>query len=110
MTNCFTIQSVAAHAARKRNAWKPTRTELLQDIQASCLEYNRGGLWNQKYDRENIISVDMIACYPASFLGYGFAGEYFKRFGDPTHEMTRVAINGPLPDFDLTFFCSCRII
>ena len=51
-----------------------------------------------------MISVDIVACYPGSFLGYGFAAEYFKRFGHPTHEMTRVAINGPLPDFDLTGF------
>ena len=46
----------------------------------------------------------MVACYPLSFLGYGAAAEYFKRFGHPGHEMTRVAINGPLPDFDLNGF------
>ena len=51
-----------------------------------------------------MISVDMVACYPGSFLGYGECAEYFKRFGHPVHEMTRVAINGPLPDFDLTGF------
>ena len=51
-----------------------------------------------------MISVDIVACYPASFLGYGFAAEYFKRFGHPTHEMTRDAINGPLPDFELDGF------
>ena len=104
LTNCFTIPSVAAHFARIKNAWKPTRVEFLPDIEDSCLEFNHGGLWNQKYDRDNIISVDMVACYPASFLGYGECTEYFKRFGHPVHEMTRVAINGPLPDFDLTGF------
>ena len=39
-----------------------------------------------------------------SFPGYGECAVYFKRFGHPTREMTRVAINGPLPDFDLTVF------
>lgn len=104
LTNCFTIPSVAAHFARKKNNWKPVRREFLQDVESSCLEYYHGGLWNKQYDRDSMISVDIVACYPGSFLGYGFAGEYFKRFGHPTHEMTRVAINGPLPDFDLTGF------
>ena len=62
-----------------------------------------------------MLSVDMVSCYPASFLGYGEFAEYFKRFG---HEMTRAAINGPLPDFDLTvpsfefasgLHCACYI-
>ena len=98
MTNCFTIPSVAAVFARMKNEWKPTRIEFLPDIQASCLEFNHGGLWNKKYDRENIISIDMVACYPASFLGYGDCAEYFKRFGHPGNEMARVSINRPLPD------------
>ena len=41
--------------------------------------------------------VAMKACYPASFQGKGEAQSYFQRFGHPTHRMTRVAINGPLP-------------
>ena len=102
LTNCFTIPSVAAAFARIKNAWKPTRADFLPDIEASCVEFSHGGLWNTKYDRERMISVDMVACYPASFLGYGECTEYFKRFGHTTHEMTRVAINGSLPDFDLT--------
>lgn len=32
----------------------------------------------------------------------GEYSEYFKRFGHPTHEMIRVAINGSLPDFYFT--------
>ena len=104
LTNCFTIPSVAAHFARMKNAWRPTRVDFLPDIEASCIEFSHGGLWNTQYDRENMISIDMIACYPASFLGYGEAAKYFKRFGHPGHEMTRVAINGPLPDFDVTGF------
>jgi hypothetical protein len=104
LTNCFTIPSVAAAFARIKNAWKPTRADFLPDIEASCVEFSHGGLWNQRYDRERMISVDMVACYPASFLGYGECAEYFKRFGHPTHEITRVAINGLLSDCDLTGF------
>ena len=39
----------------------------------------------------------MKACYPASFQGMGEAKPYSEQFGHPTHRMTRVAINGPLP-------------
>ncbi len=34
----------------------------------------------------------------------GEYSEYFKRFGHPTHEMIRVAINRSLPDF---YFARC---
>ena len=101
---CFTVPSVAAHYAREKNSWKPTRFDLLDDIILSCVEYGHGGLWNCKYSRKDLICVDMVACYPGSFLGYGECSEYFKRFGHPTNEMTRVSINGPLPDFDITGF------
>ena len=47
-------------------------------------------------------AVDMSASYPGGFLGYGECNKYFIRFGHPTHEMTRVAINGELHDYDLT--------
>ncbi len=46
----------------------------------------------------------MAACYPGSFLGYGESSKYFDIFGHPTHEMARVSINGPLPNFDITGF------
>ena len=49
------------------------------------------------YDTREVVSIDMKACYPASFRGMGEAKPYFERFGHPTHCMTRVAINGPLP-------------
>ncbi|MEW8688806.1 MAG: hypothetical protein AB2556_23560, partial [Candidatus Thiodiazotropha sp.] len=56
------------------------------------------------YDTEDIISIDMRACYPASFQGMGEAKPYFERFGHPAHRMTRVAINGALPkDIDTGF-------
>ena len=49
------------------------------------------------YDTRDVVSIDMKACYPASFQGYGEAKPYFERFGHPCHRMTRVAISGPLP-------------
>ena len=41
--------------------------------------------------------LDMKACYAASFRGMCEAKPYFERIGHPTHRMTRIAINGPLP-------------
>ena len=100
---------MVAHFTRENNLWHPTQNKLLEDIKLSCVEYSHGGLWNKKYSRDGMISVDMVTCYPGSFLGYGNAAKYFTRFGHPTHEMTRVAINGPLPDFDLTGFACVRL-
>ena len=49
------------------------------------------------YDTRDVVSIDMKACYPASFQGMGETKPYFERFGQPTHHMTRVAINGAVP-------------
>ncbi|MEW8688772.1 MAG: hypothetical protein AB2556_23390, partial [Candidatus Thiodiazotropha sp.] len=49
------------------------------------------------YDTREVVSIDMEACYPASFKGMVEAKPYFERFGHPTHRMVRVAINGALP-------------
>ena len=49
------------------------------------------------YDMREVTSIDMKACYPASFQAMGEAKPYFERFGHPTHRMNSVAINGPLP-------------
>jgi len=63
------------------------------------VEHGHGGLWNSmEYDTRKIVCIDMKACCPASFRGMGEAQPYFTRFGHPTHRMTRVAINGPLPE------------
>ncbi|MEW8688477.1 MAG: hypothetical protein AB2556_21905, partial [Candidatus Thiodiazotropha sp.] len=71
---------------------------LLPDIQKACVEHGRGGLWNSMgYDTREVVSIDMKACYPASFQGKGEANPYFDRFGHATHRMIRVAINGALP-------------
>ena len=82
--------------AKEKNAWKPTPASLLQDIRKACVEHGHDGLWNSmNYDTRD--SIDMKACYPASFQGMGEAKPYFERFGHPTLHMTRVAINGALP-------------
>ena len=49
------------------------------------------------YDTRDVVSIDMKACYPASFQGMGEAKPYSERSGHPTHRITRVAINGALP-------------
>ena len=94
----FGENHAAGIMAKERNGWKPTPANLLQDIEKACVEPGHGGLWNSMgYDTREVTSIDMKACYPASFQGKGEAKPYFERFGHPTHRMTRVAINGPLP-------------
>ena len=95
----FGESHVASIMAKERNGWKPTPANLLPDIEKACMEHGHGGLWNSMgYDMREVTSIDMKACYPASFQGMGEAKPYFERFGHPTHRMTRVAINGPLPN------------
>ena len=94
----FGENHAASIMAEERNGWKPTPANLLPDIEKACVEHGLGGLWNSiGYDTREVTSIDMKACYPASFQGMGEAKPYFERFGHPTHRMTRVAINGPLP-------------
>ncbi|MEW8688955.1 MAG: hypothetical protein AB2556_24310, partial [Candidatus Thiodiazotropha sp.] len=94
----FGENHTASIVAKERNGWKPTPASLLPDIQKACVEHGHGGLWNSMgYDTREVVSIDMKACYPASFQGMGEAKPYFERFGHPTHRMVRVAINGALP-------------
>ena len=93
----FGENHAASIMAKERNVWKPTPANLLPDIEMACVEHGHGGLWNSMgYDTREVTSIDMEACYPASFQGMGEAKPYFERFGHPTHRMTRVAINGPI--------------
>ena len=93
----FGENHAASIMAKEKNGWKPTPGSLLPDIEA-CVEHGHGGLWNSMgYDTREVTSIDMKACYPASFQGMGEAKPYFERFGHPTHRMTRVAINSALP-------------
>ncbi|MEW8689049.1 MAG: hypothetical protein AB2556_24785 [Candidatus Thiodiazotropha sp.] len=62
------------------------------------MKHDHDGLWNSMgCDARKVVSIDMKACYPASFQGMGETKPFFERFGHPTHRMTRIAINGPLP-------------
>ena len=88
----------ASIMAREKNAWKPTPASFLQDIQKACVEHGHGGLWNSMdHDTRDVVSIDMKACFPASFQGMGEVKPYFEWFGHPSHRMTRVAINGAVP-------------
>ncbi|MEW8686007.1 MAG: hypothetical protein AB2556_09380 [Candidatus Thiodiazotropha sp.] len=72
--------------AKEKNGWKPPPAGLFPDIQKACKEHGHGhgGLWNSMdYDTREVISIDMRACYPASFQGVGEAKPYFERFGHP---------------------------
>ena len=83
----------------EKNGWKPTPASPLPDIQKACIEHGHGGLCkSMDYDTRDIVSIDMKACFPASFQGLGDVKPYFERFGHPFHRMMREAINGPLPE------------
>lgn len=105
----FGENHAASIMAKAKNGWKPTPVSLLPDIQKACVEHGHGGLWNSMdYDTREVVSIDMKACYPASFQGLGDAKPYFERFGHPTHRMTRVSINGPLPEDIQTGFAEVQ--
>ena len=94
----FEVNHAAAVTAREKNDWKPTAASFADDIQKACVEHGHGGLWNSaEYHVDDVVSIDMKTCYPASFQGLGEMQPYFKRFGHPKHRMTSVAINGALP-------------
>ncbi|MEW8684767.1 MAG: hypothetical protein AB2556_03070, partial [Candidatus Thiodiazotropha sp.] len=44
------------------------------------------------YDTREVVSINMKACYPASFQGMGEAKPYFQWFGHPTHRMASIAL------------------
>ena len=105
----FGENHAASVVAKEKNGWKPTPAHFLEEVQAACVEHGHGGLWNADiYDTRDVVSIDMKACYPASFQGHGEAAPWFQRFGHPGHRMTRVSINGPLPDDIGTGFARVR--
>ena len=83
----------------EKNVWKPKPANLLGMVQNGCVEHGHGGLWCfPDYHVKEVVSIDMKACYPASFQGHREAAPWFQRFGHPRHGMTRVAVNRPLPE------------
>ena len=91
----FSEAGAAARIAREYNGWKPTPRPLLEDVQRACVEFGHGGLWcsPEGYNAQDVVSLDMVACYPGVFKGKGDCAPYFRRFGHPTHRLVRVAIN-----------------
>ena len=95
----FGENHAASVVTKEHNNWKPTPFHLLEVAQGGCVEHGHGGLWNApNYHINDVVSIDMHSCYPASFMGKGEAAPWFQRFGHPRHRMTRVAVNGPIPD------------
>lgn len=61
------------------------------------MEHRDGGLWNS-IGYVTRVTISMKACFPAFLQGMGEARPYFKPFGHPNQGMTRIAINGTLPE------------
>ena len=82
----------------------------MQDnIRQACVEHGHEGRWNApNYCIQDVVCIDMKACYPASMRGQGECSPWFKRFGHPTHHLVRVAVNGELPPDDITGFVQVR--
>ncbi|MEW8686503.1 MAG: hypothetical protein AB2556_11885 [Candidatus Thiodiazotropha sp.] len=71
----FSKNHAGSIMAKERNGWKPT----------PCVQHGHGGLWNSMgYNTREVVSIDMKACYPASFQGMDESKPYFERFGHPT--------------------------
>ena len=69
----FSEAGAAARIARENNGWKPTPRPLLEDVQRACVEFGHGGLWcsPEGYNAQDVVSLDMVACYPGAFKGKG---------------------------------------
>ena len=106
----FGKNHAASVVTKERNNWKPTPVNLLEVAQAGCVEHGHGALWNApNYHINDVVSIDMHTCYPASFMGKGEAASWFQRFAPPPpHRMTRVAVNGPMLDDIGTGFAQVR--
>ncbi|CAG8675940.1 979_t:CDS:10 [Cetraspora pellucida] len=62
------------------------------------------------YHVNDVICIDMKECYPASMRGQGECTPWFNRFGHPIHYLVRVAVNGELPEDDITRFVQIGIL
>ncbi|CAG8818581.1 32452_t:CDS:2, partial [Racocetra persica] len=60
------------------------------------------------YHVNDIVCIDTKEYYPASMRGQGECTPWFNRFGHPTHYLVRVAVNGELPEDDITGFAQIR--
>ena len=66
----FGENHAASVVTREKNVWKPKPVNLLDMVEAACVEHGHGGLWNAPdFHVNEVVSIDMKACYPASFQG-----------------------------------------
>ena len=98
--NVFSDSGALFKITREKNNWRPTPKDVLEDVEKACTEFSHGGLWchPEGYIVDNVVSLDMSACYPGSFTGMGDCAKYFNIYGHPTHQHRRVAVNGKLPE------------
>lgn len=105
----FGANHAGVKLANEINDWHPTPISIHENIKQSCVEHGHGGRWNApNYQVGEVICIDMKECYPASMRGQGECSPWFKRFGHPTHHLVRVAVNGELPQDDITGFVQVR--
>ncbi|CAG8836348.1 27841_t:CDS:2, partial [Racocetra persica] len=68
-------------------------------------QHEHGERWNAPdYHVNDVVCIDMKECYPASMRGQREYTPWFNRFRHPTHYLVRVAVNGELPENNITGF------
>ena len=83
----FGENHAASIVAKEKDGLKLTLANFLPDIEKACVEHGHGGLWNSMdYHTGDVVSIDMKACYPASFQGMGEVKPYFELSDTPFTE------------------------
>ncbi|RHZ52865.1 hypothetical protein Glove_456g39 [Diversispora epigaea] len=101
----FGANHAGSRLANEINEWHPITGKINNTIKQACIEYGHGGCWNSPdYNVNDVICIDMKECYPASMRGQGECITWFKRFGHPTHHLVRIAVNGKLPQENISGF------
>ncbi|CAG8553894.1 12053_t:CDS:10, partial [Racocetra fulgida] len=101
----FGANHAGSRLANEINKWYPISEKINENIKRACVEHGHGGRWNTpNYHINDIICIDMKECYLASMRGQGECTPWFNRFGHPTHHLVQVAVNGKLPQDDITGF------
>ncbi|CAG8480295.1 19201_t:CDS:2, partial [Racocetra fulgida] len=81
----FEANHAGSKLANEINDWHPTPVSVHENIKQSCVEHGHEGRWNaSNYQIRDV------------------------RFGHPTHHLVRVAVNGELPQDDITRFAQIR--
>ncbi|RHZ69225.1 hypothetical protein Glove_286g31 [Diversispora epigaea] len=105
----FGANHAGSRLANEINEWHPISEKINEDIKQACVEHGHGGRWNAPdYHISDVVCIDMKECYPASIRGQGECTSWFNKFGHPTHYLVKVAVNGELPQEDITGFAQVR--